>query len=170
LHDQLDNRGLTDQHLIDAITDLTEDLDGKVDKLTGETECDYLYAKHANGAQGFQLLWTEPEPNPVPSRDDFGVLYAEPGYDEKSVVVKGQLDAEVQEIKDAINDEATAGGNVDTTLQSNIDAEATAREAAICHLSTHNQSIYCKMIAKGHIYLHGLPTKMRFYRWTYVKT
>jgi hypothetical protein len=85
----------------------------KVDKLTGETECDYIYAKRADGGQGYQELWTEPEPNSIPSRDDNGVLYAQPGTDDNAVVVKKQLNAETTARNTAI------ANAVQTTLKAN---------------------------------------------------
>jgi hypothetical protein len=85
---------------------------GKVDKLTGATPCDQIYAKRADGTQGYQNLWTEPEPNSIPSRDDNGAMYAQAGSDDNAVVINGQLDAE-----------ATVRSVADETLQGNIDAE-----------------------------------------------
>ena len=95
-------------------TELAAALSGKVDKFTGVTGCDWIYAKRADGTQGYQKLWTEPEVNSIPSRDDDGVLYALPGDADKAVVVKEQLTAAVgQEAAD--RDEAIAEA-VETTL------------------------------------------------------
>jgi hypothetical protein len=83
------------QEHIDAEATARENADSnKVDKLTGVTSCDQIYAKRSDGAQGFQPLWTEPKPNSIPSRDDYGAMYAKQGYGDNAVVINEQLDAE----------------------------------------------------------------------------
>ncbi|MDR2650114.1 MAG: hypothetical protein LBB94_10425, partial [Clostridiales bacterium] len=85
-------------------------------KLTGSTDCDYIYAKRANGDQGYQELWTEPEPNSIPSRDDDGALYAQPGADDNAVVINAQLNTEIEaeaEARDAAIGAAVTAHNSD---------------------------------------------------------
>jgi hypothetical protein len=79
--------------LVGAINEVAASISAKVDKLSGVTDCDLIYAKRADGMQGYQELWTEPEANSIPSRDDYGVLYAQPGDADKAVVVNEQLKA-----------------------------------------------------------------------------
>jgi hypothetical protein len=69
--------------------------ENKVDKLTGSTDCDRVYVKHADGTQGYQELWAEPVANSIPSRDDNGALYAQAGGGDTAVVIKSQMDSAI---------------------------------------------------------------------------
>jgi hypothetical protein len=77
--------------LKEKIAAVLEILNGKVDTLKGVTDCDHIYAKRADGTQGYQELWTEVVPNSIPSRDDSAVLYSESNDNEKALVNNGWL-------------------------------------------------------------------------------